>query len=267
MGISFRNWLLEEAKDIFGFDRIRYPISNKEEKEDPIKPISIELMMNELLKMELNDQKPFSKFINHIQWGEHNGATQMVISPLGSFKSIIRRLQTDLTGCPVWLCKNILPYKDILDADIVVDENLAHMLFDKVQKNNDKQLESAIGGYSDLEGLVLKLVSECQKPKFLPPLFIFMGVKEIKHNENYLIWFECRGQGAEAPNAARVEMFEINMSYNPKTGLVRSFGHDVQSPMKGHVWYPQPSEWDEYFSPAQPVSEIVNSICGALSTY
>jgi hypothetical protein len=62
-------------------------------------------------------------------------------------------------------------------------------------------------------------------------------------------------------------MFEINMSYNPKTGLVRSFGHDVQSPMKGHVWYPQPSEWDEYFSPAQDVSEIVDSICGALSTY
>jgi hypothetical protein len=57
------------------------------------------------------------------------------------------------------------------------------------------------------------------------------------------------------------------MSYNPKTGLIRSYGHDVQSKTKGHSWTPQPSEWDEYFSPAQSIKEITDCICAALSTY
>jgi hypothetical protein len=57
------------------------------------------------------------------------------------------------------------------------------------------------------------------------------------------------------------------MSYNPKSGMIRSFGNDIQSPAKGHRWYPQPSEWDEYFSSGQSESEISECIAAALSTY
>lgn len=267
MEISFKKWMLREAKDIFGFEKFNVQEPKQIQDENPITAISIELMMNELLRIELNEQKPFSKFINQIQWGNHNGATQMVISPLGSFKSIIRRMQTDLEGNQVWICKNILPYKDVLNANMKIDENLAYLLFQRIEEANEKQLESAIGNYSNLENLVVKLTRECQKPNILPKIFIFTGVKEVKHNEHYIIHFECRGQGVETPGSGRLEMFAIEMNYNPKTGLIRCYGHDVQSSMKGHVWYPQPSEWDEYFSPAQDSSEIVGSICGALRTY
>jgi hypothetical protein len=267
MKISFKNWLIRETQDIFGFQKINDNTPDGVESEDPIDPISIELVMNELLRMPLNEHMPFSKFVNQIQWGRNNGAIQMVVSPLGSFKSIIRGMQTDLEGNQVWICKNILPYKDIMHANIEIDENLAHMLFEKIQQASQKQLESAIGNYTNLENLVLKLTNETQRKKIIPEIFIFRGVKEMKHNEHYIIHYECRGQGVEAPGSARLEMFAIEMVYSPKTGLIRSFGHDVQSPKKGHVWYPQPSEWDEYFSPAQPVSEIVDCICSALSTY
>jgi len=266
MRISFKNWLMRETNDIFGFQKTD---NEKIEVQDdkPIKPINIELIMNELLKMPLNGIMPFSKFLNQIQWGENNGAIQMVISPLGSFKSIIRGMQVDLEGNQAWICKSILPYQDIPDANIQIDEDMAHMLFEIIEQTNQKQLESAIGNYSNLENLVVKLANETQRKKFMPEIFIFRGVKEIKHNEHYIIHFECRGQGVEAPGSGRLEMFAIEMTYNTKNGLIRSFGHDIQSPKKGHVWYPQPSEWDEYFSPAQPPSEIVNCICSALSTY
>lgn len=267
MRLSFKNWI-NESKDIFGFEKINNQISPVEvQDEEPIVPINIENMMNELLRMPLNETHPFSKFTNHIQWGRHNGATQMVVSPLGSFKSIIRRLQTNLEGNQVWICKKILPYKDVMHANLRIDENLAHKLFEEIEKTNEKQLESAIGSYSNLENLVVQLVRESQKSYVLPKLFIFTGVKEIKHNENYIMHFECKGQGVETPGSGRLEMFAIDMSYNPKTGLIRSIGHDVQSPKKGHKWTPQPSEWDEYFSPAQDNKEIINCICGALSTY
>lgn len=269
MKTSFEDWLLiKESKDIFGFEKAKlYSAESKSSEEKPIGAISIESMMNELLKFKLNDQKPFSKFVNHIQWGEHNGATQMVISPLGSFKSIIRRLQTDLTGKPVWICKNILPYKDVMEANLKIDENLAHMLFEKIEHANEKQLESAIGDYVDLENLTVKLIQECQKTRFMPKLFIFTRAKEIKPNEHYIIEFELKGQGIEAPGSSRVEAFNIHLQYDPKKGIIRSFGHEIQSPTKGHKWMPMPSEWDECFSPAQPVIEIIDSICGALSTY
>jgi hypothetical protein len=267
MEISFKKWLVE-SKDIFGFEKkIVQPKEEREQEQKPIQAISVESMMEELLRMPLNEQKPFSKFMNHIQWGTHNGATQMVVSPLGSFKSIIRRLQTDLEGNQAWICKNILPYKDIFNANKKVDENLAYMLFYEVEKANINQLESAIGNFSNLENLVVKLTREVQKPNIKPEIFIFMGTKEMKHNEHYIIYFECKGQGVETPGSGRLEMFAIEMFYDMKKGLIRSFGHDVQSPKKGHVWYPQPSEWDENFSPAQPMAEVVDCIASALSTY
>ena len=141
----------------------------------------------------------------------------------------------------------------------------ANKLFEEIEEI--KQLESAIGNYSNLENLVVNLTKRCQNPNVIPKIFIFKGVREVKHNENYVIYFECKGQGAETPGSGRLEQFCIDMSYNRKTGLIRSYGHDVQSKMKGHSWTPQPSEWDEYFSPAQSVREITDCICSALSTY
>lgn len=261
--ITFKNWLLRE--DIFGFEKLITNEPKKTEEEYPIVPIKINLVMDSLLKMPLNDTLPKLKFINQIQWGEHNGAIRMVISPLGSFKSIIRGKQTNLEGNESWICKRIIPYKDIMMAKIQDDENLAYKLFEEIEEI--KQLESAIGNYSNLENLVIQLSNKCQNENVLPKLFIFRGIKEIKHNENYIIYFECKGQGVETPGSGRLEIFSIDMSYDPKTGLIRSYGHDVQSRTKGHSWTPQPSEWDEYFSPAQSSKEIIDCICAALSTY
>lgn len=267
--MQFKKWLLKE--DIFGFERqkeINVKSTKLKEPDNlPIVSIDIEITMDKLLQNKLNSQIPFSNFINEIQWGKENGAIKMVISPLGSFKSIIRQLSTDLLGNKTWICKKILPYKDLNKANVKIDEKLADLIFEDVEKISKKNVESPLNDYKNFRNLVLQISQECQKSKILPSLLIFMGIKELKKNENYILHFECKGQGVEAPTSARVEAFLIDMIYDPKTGIIRSIGYEVQSPTKGRKWIPQPSEWDEYFSPAQPNSEIIECVSRALYTY
>lgn len=261
---TFRQWL--EGRDIFGFEgnRDEKPI---EVREDPIVAINSEVIIETMLGTNIEGRKAFSDYPDQIQWGREPGAMQMVISPLGSFKSIVRKLQTNLKGENVWVCKKIIPYKDIMHSNVRFDEAFAMDLFDQIEKISQGEMEVPVREYEGLESLTLKIANRCVRKDIIPEIFVFRGVRAIKKNENYLIFFEPRGQGVEAPGSARVEQFMIDMSYDYKTGMVRSFGHDVQSPTKGHVWYPQPSEWDEYFSPSQSQTEISEAIAAALSTY
>jgi hypothetical protein len=261
---TFKEWLFKE--DIFGFEKNK-PKENIVLDQNPILPINAHVVIETLIGSNVSGQGAFSEYPDQIQWGKNPGAIQMVISPLGSFKSIIRRLQINLEGKEVWSCKRIIPYKDILKATKQINEDIAHDLLDVIKEINKEQIEAPYNEYKKLESLVLKTASYCRRKDIIPEVFIYRGIKQIRKNENYLIFFDCRGQGVEAPGSSRVEQFIIDMSYNPKTGMIKCFGHDVQSRTKGHVWYPQPSEWEEYFSPSQKDSEIYEAIGAAFKTY
>lgn len=261
---TFRQWL--ESRDIFGFEGKREE-KPREVDEDPIVPMNAEVIIETMLGTDIEGRKAFSDYPDQVQWGREPGAMQMVISPLGSFKSIVRRLQVNLKGENVWVCKKIIPYKDIMHSNIRFDEAFAMDLFEQIEKISHGEIEAPVSGYGGLESLTLKVANRCIMKDVMPEIFVFRGVRAIKKNENYVIFFEPRGQGVEAPGSARVEQFMIDMSYDGKTGMVRSFGHDVQSPTKGHVWCPQPSEWDEYFSPTQDKNEIADAISSAFGTY
>jgi hypothetical protein len=264
---TFKKWLiLKEGKDIFGFEKER-AAPKKVVDESPIIPINPDVLIDTMLETNLGGRKAFSDFPDQIQWGREPGAIQMVISPLGSFKSIVRKLHTNLKGESVWICKKIIPYTDILHASKQFDEAFASELFEQIEKVSKGDLEAPLNNYIKLDSLTIKIANYCRRKDIIPEIFMFRGIKQIKKNENYLIFFEPRGQGVETPGSARLEQFIIDMSYNPETGMVKSFGHDVQSPIKGHVWYPQPSEWEEYFSPSQSPNEITEAIGAALSTY
>lgn len=261
--------MIGEGKDIFGFDR-RSGASKPVRvggSDGPITDISSDLVIEFMMSRPVCGAEPVSEFSNQIRWGEHHGAVEMVISPLGSYKSIIRRLQPDLEGREVWVCKRVMPYKEMLSANIVVDEKIGWVLLEEVERIKKQDIEAPSGEYDGLQGLVHKASRLFQRKGVIPEIFVYRGVRELERGLNYLIVFEVRGHGVEAPGSARVEQFVVNMSYNPKTGMIRSFGHDVQSPTRGHRWYPQPSEWDEYFSSGQGEDEVLGCIGGALSTY
>ncbi len=264
---TFKEWLINEKSDIFGFEKPRGKQTPEDSYDGPIIPIKPEILIETMMKETLRGQEPFSAFADQIQWGRTTGAMRMVISPLGSFKSIIRKMQLDLEGKETWVCKSIIPYKDLMHANKKFDENFAMDLFEKIEQIGSLQIDTPQAEYKGLRNLTVSLASRCRRKDIMPEIFIFSGVKEIKKDENYLIEFDLRGQGVEAPGSARVERFVIDMSYNPKTGMIKSFGHDIQSPTRGHVWYPQPSEWEELFSNGQDAKEIVETIGAALSTY
>lgn len=265
---GFKRWLVNERKDIYGFEKERKPKQEAlPDQETPIIPIDPEIIINTMLKVPLNNEMPFSKFHDVIQWGRNVGAIKMVISPLGSFKSIIRKLIPDSSGNKVWACKRIIPYNDLLHVDQMFDEKLAINMLEEIKSISKEGIDAPEKEYDRLEKLTKKISIVCRRKDNIPEVFIYKGIKQIKKNENYLIYFECAGHGVESPGSARIEQFIIDMSYDPKTGLIRSFGHDVQSKTRQHLWYPQPSEWDEYFSSKQSDTEIAECIGAALSTY
>lgn len=264
---SFKNWLVSEGKDIFGFEKASEPKKEKVQDDLPVTPISADIILEYMHERSLGDQECFSNSHDQVQWGRYPGAVQMVISPLGSFKSIIRKLQKDLLGEDVWVCKQILPFKEILNASVKLDESLAEEIFERIERCWREDIEAPSADYEGLERLTVKVASAARRKGVIPEIFVYRGVRMIEKNRHYNIHFELSGQGVEAPGSARVEQFSIEMAYDKESGMVRSFGHDIQSPTKGHVWYPQPSEWDEKFSPSQDEDQIVAAICAALKTY
>lgn len=264
---TFKQWILSEGKDIFGFKRQPEIKADDTEGENPLKPINADIIIEEMMKSEVGGIEPFSAYPDQIQWGVDTGAVRMVISPLGSFKSIIRKLHLNLLGEEVWVCKKVIPYRDMKHASEEYDERLAGTLLEDVVKSHKDPVSAPNDNYEGLERLVTRIYREATRANIMPNIFIPMGIRQVVKNKNYLMHFECRGHGVEAPNSGRLEAFLIDMSYDPKTGMIRSFGHDVQSKVKGHVWYPQPSEWDEYFSPSQPEEEIISCVADAFSTY
>jgi hypothetical protein len=264
---TFKNWLVSEGKDIFGFENTRAIAPSKKADEGPVVPISADIIMEYMMCMVIDGQESFSNYHDHVQWGRYPGAVQMVISPLGSFKSIIRKLSTDLLGESVWVCKEIIPYKNMLHASERLDENIAEDVFEKIEEHWKGELETPSREYKGLERLTLRVAEASRRKGIMPEIFVFRGVRMVEKDRHYNIHFELSGQGVEAPGSARVEQFSIEMAYDKESGMVRSFGHDIQSSIKGHQWYPQPSEWDEKFCPSQKDAEIVSAICAALSTY
>lgn len=263
---TFKNWLLSEAGDIFGVG-VKKEARASDEDDLPIKPIDSGIILEAMMDRKLGDMEAFTDFHDQIQWGSNTGAIRMVISPLGSFKSIIRRLQEDLNGEKIWVCKRILPYREIFHTPREIDEGMADEIFNRVEECWRGEIEPPSNDYSGLERLSVKVAERCRSIDVKPEIMVFRGVKRIKMGEHYNIHFECSGHGVEAPGSMRLEQFSIDMTYDRSSGMIRSYGYGIQSPTRQHLWQPQPSEWDEMFSPSQDEKEIISAISAAFSTY
>lgn len=264
--INFKKWvLIKENKDIFGFEKKTNIAQNQVLDENPIKNLDSQTIIDILLKKKLNDTTPFSEYSNQIQWGNENGALRLVIGPLGSFKTTIRRKQTNLEGNTSWICKKIVPYQKFIEENIHDEEEFANLIFEKIQKIHENKFESAINEYKNLKHLVVDIARRCQQRDILPEELVYKGIRELNEN-NFLIYFEARGHGVEVPDFNRLEQFIIDMSYNKKQGLIRSIGYEILSPTKQHIWTPGTADWDELFSPSQK-EEIAEQVTNAFKTY
>lgn len=203
------------------------------------------------------------RFQNLIEWGAEPGAIQLQLTPLGSYKIVVRRMVSDVAGTPRWVCKSVFPLDE--GYHNTREEVYASDIRDYMEELNGKLLDAPSPTFKGFDKLSLKLFANLRS-KY--PSYCMFPVGMYKKADNYHKYvFEFRGHGVEAPTASRAEQFNIDFMFDKKCGLVRCWGYDIDSSTRQHSWKVQPSEWDEWFAPSQPAQEIVESISKIFMTY
>jgi len=258
---TFQEWAL--SKDIFGFEKGKTEEVPQKEGDRPLRPFDSQIIMKELLRHPIGDKTPHWDWGDTITWGDRNlvEAIHVDVSPLGSFKVIMRKMIHNLRGEPTWICKKIhpLPEHKYRENEWLAAEHISGEL-----KTINWEMDSPSQTY-DLEKMTLKMIEQIKIRRPCNQM-VYQGCRKKTEN-HYLIEMYLKAGGGGAPDNTRVEKFQITNYFDKEAGLVRVFGNNVCSPMSFRQWLPTPSEFDEMFAPTQKVDEIVDCICDALSTY
>jgi hypothetical protein len=269
---NFKEWIAKTPEDLYGFPSL---LPEKKDKTplyelEPLEPIKISAVISELVNLgKIGTREPNSLFETKVAFGTNDvGRLIVEVSPFGSLKIIVRRMIKDLKGENVAVCKKIVPlvndYNHISEKDSSEEYKIAYDINRYLTRIDKESLEKPSNQYEGLRGLTIKMAQEMRARH--PSEMIYNGV--IQNNENYYtIYFSYTGEGVEAPDRQRVEQFNVNISYESDIGLIRCWGNEISSPVKGRKWMLKPSEWDEYFTPSQKDDEIVYAIKEAFSTY
>ena len=230
----------------------------------PINPIDGNIIMTELRKMPpLGIFHPRWTWQDVMEWGKDVGAIRIDISPLGSYKIIARRQIKDLIGEKAWICKNVFPLNENEHDDNEIP--VAHEIYEHLEKISEENLDSPKANFPDFDRLVERMRATVTRTY---PSYCMFPIFTKKMDENYYKFvFEFRGGGVEAPTRGRAEQFNIDLFWDKEKGLVRCWGYDIDSEIKQHSWKPQPSEWDEYYAPTQPMDEICDTVSKMFMTY
>ena len=264
----FSEWLGKSPEEKFGF---RPKISIKASPfylEEPMEPFRSSLMLKELYNLgHINQRKVSKDWDTEIVYGEGVGKMQVDVSPLGSYKIILKYIN-DLQGNLTGICRYIQPLVNDFNHKGPNDPReqvLADKLYNKLQEMDAEPLPAPMSGkLKEFEKVVHKFASVVKTEH--PAIMVYEGLRKLDEN-NYLMSFEYKGYGNGLPNSNKAEKFLINWQYMPKEGLIHTWGYEVVSKSVTRTYIPTPSEWDEYFTPSQPSEVIIGCIREAFMTY
>ena len=273
----FNNWLKDkiikeewEFKDIFGFEAEYPQFEKKEDDGKPIKRLDSSQVLDELARSPLGTKEATHSWHDMVEWGRgDNGDMKVTMSPLGSYKATIKKRQMDLEVNTIWVTKKVIPLnaQSFPDQPVSKPTKSESVIAGEIMENLikiDKELINASKHEFELEDLVVEVA---QKVKiYAPQIFHFNGCRKIDEN-NYIIYLGVRGQGVQRRGQRRLEQFDINISFIPKKGIIKAWGCDISSPVKGRKWEIRPSEWNEIFATQQSKAEISECIINSLLTY
>lgn len=257
---KFKKWILTEKADIFGFDKQRQK-SEKGFVSMGAMGFKPEMIMDELARVSLGIKKPVHDWCSKVQWGTDTGSLKVEIGTFGSLKINVERKINDLEGNEIWLCKRVIAVNKTKFGN---EQDVVASIHDTLKEVDGEMINMPIKDFDRLENLVVSLATQMKIKA--PRFFMTEGIKKVNKN-HYLIHWAMNGLGAEAPTARRVEQFDVHIQFIPETGIIRSWGCDISSPMRQHLWQIQPSEWNLYFAPTQPKQEIIESIVRAFEAY
>lgn len=246
---------------MFGFQKKADPSSEQKEPENPIDQFNIEALHDFLVERSLGQIRPRSRYVNEVVWGEQPGAIRYWIGP--TYFTAVERLGTDLEGNRLWYTKKAFQINR--GGYGGYERIVAQEMFEQLEEVYHENPDSPSSEYKDLKRLVMVMADKLRKS--CRP--IFMLNKIVEHSENrYLICFNVRGQGVEAPGHQRVEQLTVDMNYYPKAGYLRGLVYSIESPTGGaHEWAVTASQIDLNFMPSQSQDEIIEPIAMSLRYY
>lgn len=266
MEIDFSKWFFEYAD--YGFES-RKPTAKQEKNtqtdNDDAKPwklFKIKKFFEELKYLLNSDNKKTLKvWEEELSWLENGNVVEVNINPFGSLRITTRKIIKDLQGVDTKICKHVL---DIDDYQINREENTARYIYKKILKFREKNIDYPSKDYN-LKKLAHELFNKVRL-KYPEYIMFPVGMKEVS-KDYYKIIFEFKGQGQGVPGSSIAMQFDIDLFFDKEKGLIRCWGYDIDSPVKKRQFNPQPSEWNEYFSPHEKISKIVGMITTTFMTY
>lgn len=267
--LNFKKYLFNEwGKDLFGFDS-EDPIHNKGQKgkfytpvnpEKPINTFNVERVCKRIAEFSIQDKEPCHKFVNEVEWGKGVGALKVIIHP--DLHTEISRAGYDLKGEKTWCTKKLFLVNRAGYGGN--EEFISQELMAQLKYVNEMAADSPNGDFKSLQGLVVSMANEMRKTS--RSYFIYDSIRKLDENQ-YVIKFNLRAGGVEAPGQNRVIQNETVVSYDRKHGKIRMTNRNVESPMGGHNWAIMPSDTDAYFFPTQPKDEITKIIATTMRWY
>jgi len=250
----------------FGFDLMTKPNpQNPVERYDtPIKKLKVDYIIDSLKKHKFGEKasKP-NDFSGELQWGESDGALQLVFSPLGGVKAALRKLIHDQEGNPTWICKKVVEVRHFFDEH---PDSLSFMLQDSLNEMDHQGLDSPEQDWKGLERLVLNLASNLRR-KTTQKIFIYEGIRMVKENQQYIIHFGCTGSGRQRAGQKRLDQFAIHCTYHQKAGIILITGTELGDKIDQYRWIYDPSTFMEYFVPTQHEDEICKAVLAMFNSY
>jgi len=268
MILEFQSWFNKTPEELYGYGNKSQKV-DKSYEQNPLEYLnSVELLNNMQKFGGIGTKLPYRANSSVLEFGDGLGKFLISVSPLGSYKIILRRYVKNLKGEPAPICKRVYPlvndYKHL--SGINDEDKLASYIYDQISKINDKNLDFCKESFNkeDFFKLVVKLAEKVRQNH--PPVMIFEEVVRID-DYNYIISLSYRGAGNGLPMWRRALQFQIHLQYIPSLGLIRSWGNEVSTSAKFIKWDLQPSEWDEVFATSQDFGEIIENIMRIFSTY
>ena len=263
--LSFKEFIINEDYADFGFDpqERRSPVPPADTVNDddlPTVQVNIEYLCNLLAAKPVGLREGKQKYFSVIEWGDGPGSIRVRIGT--RCETIIERLQYDLEGNPIWATKRTfcVNRRKFHDKEAVI----AKEIHEELKEINELPLESPSREYKELPDLIRAMASGTAR-SVNDPLF-YEGVKKINDN-NYIIYFGAKGQGVGEVGQRRIEEVLIDVSFNPKTGVIKLINGEVESPLKQRTWEMMPSDYILHYMPSQSRDEIVNTIATLMKYY
>jgi hypothetical protein len=260
---SFKTWLNEWAD--FGLDKLPRgkQLLRIDPEEKPIQHCNLEYVCNQVSRHKLGIKEGTEPFFGEVQWGKGPGAVKVSIGPFGGTHAIVRKQTTNALGETIWVCKKVLEINNYYDQH---EDTLTQNILKLAEEVDGQSIEAPVKDFNGLERLVLFMANELRR-NTSQRIFIYEGIRKLEPNEHYIIHFGVTGMGVQRQDQKRLDQMQVEVKYDKERGFIKIAMNELGGPIRSHKWELDPSEFIEYYSPAQTKEEITGTVLSLLNSY